>query len=349
MNLCSPIQVVRPRLELTKTMPSQVLICDDIPVKMVVSNTGTGVARGVKVAETLPPGLTLTSGGATFVNDVGDLASGASRELSYTARATKTGAYDRLTASAKGAGGLFAEATSSVLVRQPVLTISATGPDRQYAGRGITYDIEIANPGDVAATNVVVQNAVPSGTSFVRADNDSQMRDGMVTWRLGDLQPGARKTVQISLRGDSITSITNKTAVTAYCVDVAWAEARTQFVGIPAILLEVIDNEDPVEVGQQERYIITATNQGTVADTNIVIACALESNMDYVTSKGPTSATVDGRKIVFGPLPRLEPADRAVWEIIAKALQPGDVRFRVEMTSDQLQRPVEETEATTLY
>ena len=348
-NLCNPIEVVQPRLELTKTMPRQVLICDEIPVKMVVSNTGTGVARGVKVAETLPPGLALSGGGSTFVYDVGDLTAGASREVSYTARATKTGTYGNLTASAKSEAGLLAEATSSIIVRQPVLSISSTGPAQQYAGRVATYTIEVSNPGDVVATNVTVQNALPEGASLVRADGDQQLRDGAVTWNLGDLQPGARKTVSILLRGDSIGSITNRTAVTAYCVDVVWAETTTQFVGIAAILLEVIDSEDPVEVGQQERYVITATNQGTVSDTNIVISCTIEPNMEYVTTRGPTRASSDGRTITFAPLPKLAPQDSAVWEVVTKAIQAGDVRFKVQMTSDQLQRPVEETEATTLY
>ena len=48
-------------------------------------------------------------------------------------------------------------------------------------------------------------------------------------------------------------------------------------------------------------------------------------------------------------LPVLQPGARAEWQVVVKAVKAGDVRFKVEMTSDQLSRPVEETEATNLY
>jgi len=43
--------VVQPSLTLAVKAPEQVLICESIPLTLVVTNTGPGVARNVKVAD----------------------------------------------------------------------------------------------------------------------------------------------------------------------------------------------------------------------------------------------------------------------------------------------------------
>lgn len=115
------------------------------------------------------------------------------------------------------------------------------------------------------------------------------------------------------------------------------------------ILLKVVDTKDPVEVGGSETYAITATNQGSVVDTNVTIVCTLEDSQEYASSSGATEATVEGNVITFAPFAALEPKTTAEWHVVVKALKVGDVRFKATMTSDQLTRPVEETEATNHY
>jgi len=127
------------------------------------------------------------------------------------------------------------------------------------------------------------------------------------------------------------------------------SSTTTLIEGIPAILLEVVDLEDPVEVGKEETYVIMATNQGSADGTNISISCILEPNARFLSSKGPTEAMIKGDTIVLGPIKKLAPNAKATWRVNVKAVKNGDVRFKVAMTSDQIERAVEETEATTFY
>jgi uncharacterized repeat protein (TIGR01451 family) len=119
--------------------------------------------------------------------------------------------------------------------------------------------------------------------------------------------------------------------------------------GIPAILLEVIDVEDPIEVGSTITYIITVTNQGSAVGTNIKLACTLPAQQSYASSDGPTQASIDGPSVAFAALPSLAPKAKATFRVVATGTAPGDVRFKVSMTSDQAQTPVEETESTNVY
>ena len=114
-------------------------------------------------------------------------------------------------------------------------------------------------------------------------------------------------------------------------------------------MLEVVDLEDPVRIGNRATYMISVTNQGSASSTNIRIACILEDNVQYVSSAGATASSLVGDTVRFIPLGSLAPQDKAVWRVVVSAVRPGDVRFKVIMNSDELTRPVEESEATHLY
>jgi uncharacterized repeat protein (TIGR01451 family) len=144
-------------------------------------------------------------------------------------------------------------------------------------------------------------------------------------------------------------TITNYVTAAATCAEGVRASVKTSVAGIPAVLLEVIDIDDPVEIGGQTTYVITATNQGSSPGTNISIVCTLEENEQYVSSSGATRGTLADDTVTFTPLRSLAPKAKATWRVVVKAVKAGDVRFKVTMNTDQITRPVQETEATHLY
>ncbi len=56
-----------------------------------------------------------------------------------------------------------------------------------------------------------------------------------------------------------------------------------------------------------------------------------------------------GKEIVFEPIPKLAPKADAIFRVTVKALAPGRVRFKTQLTSTNLPEPVIEMEATTIY
>jgi uncharacterized repeat protein (TIGR01451 family) len=118
---------------------------------------------------------------------------------------------------------------------------------------------------------------------------------------------------------------------------------------VPAILLELVDIEDPVEVGNQVTYDIRVTNQGSAPGTNVRIICHLPPSEEFVSGSGVTSVNADATGVRTEALPVLAPKAQASWRVVVKAIQPADARFKLELTSDQFQRPIEEEESTELY
>lgn len=346
--LCLTIKAVEPKLTLKKSAPAEVLLCDLIPITLTVANPGSGAATGVVVTDTLPAGLKTVDGKTAATFDVGTLNPGESKTLTVSAQATKTGTFDNK-AVAKANGGLSADAATTTVVRQPVLTIAKTATKMVYEGRPISYSIKVANTGDAVAANTVVTDTLPAGVSFVSATDGGVFANGVVTWNLGNLADGVEKTLGVTAKSVAQGTQLNRAEAKATCAEAVAATASTEVKGIPAILLEVIDIADPIEVGGQETYIITATNQGTAVDKNVTISCTLEDSQSYVSSSGATVGRLDGKTVKFAPLPSLPAKQKAEWRVVVKAGKAGDVRFSVELNSDMLERPVNETESTHQY
>jgi len=345
---CANVQVLQAKLRLVKTAPEEVLLCDTIPVKFVVTNAGTGWARNVTITDKLPEGLLTTAGTNQLAFDAGTLAAGQSKQFTANLKASKAGKYENV-ATASSAAGLKAEARTTTVVREPVLAITKTGPKRLYLGRSVTYEITVTNRGDGIAKNTVLEDTVPAGVTTVRASNGAKVSGSKLIWELGNLAPKASKKVSITYTPTKAGTVSDAATAVAYCAPKVTAKAQTAVAGIPAVLLEVIDLEDPIPVGENVTYEITATNQGSAPGTNIRITCILEDVVSYVSSSGATRGSLAGDKVTFAPLDSLAPKTKATWRVVVKVAKPGDARFHVRMDLDEFDRPVEETEATHLY
>ncbi len=344
---CASTVVVAPQLALEKECSSEVLICDPIDYKIVVRNTGDGPATNVKISDRLPDGLATMDGKTVVTADVGTLEARQARQIQFQVKAQKTGTFvNKATASADG--GLTAEATCETTVRQPVLEVTKTGPELRFVGREITYEITVQNTGDTPAHQTVLVDAVPAGTEFVQASDRGQFADGKVTWNLGTLAVDASRKVTLTLKPIRMGVVRNEANATARCAE-ARGSASTEVRGIPAVLLECIDLEDPDEIGTTETYVITVTNQGSADATSVQIVCHVQPEAEYVSSDGPTPATADARVVTFAPLRSLAPAAKAVYRVTVRSLSEGDTRFRVRLTTDQTDSPVEESESTRFY
>ena len=343
------VKVVEPTLALRKVAPPEALICEPIQVEYVVTNTGTGAAQNVQVVDNLPAGMLTADGKGKVVLDAGTLAAGESRQFSIKLRATKTGVYVGK-ATASSASGLKAESEPATTnIRQPVLTLTKAGPKRQYLGRSVAYEITVFNKGDGPAQNTIIEDIVPPSVANIEATTGAQFSGSKLIWELGTIEPNTSKKVRVSYtparEGDLMASAT----ASAYCAEPVADSAKTTITGIASTRLEVVDAEDPVEVGGNTTYIVTASNEGSAADGNIRIICQLDDKVQFVTAAGATAGSLIGKTVSFAPLRTLEPKTKASWRVIVKGLQAGDVRFKATMHTDQLALPLEGMEATHIY
>ncbi len=345
--LCEPIQVVKPAVELTKTMPAQVMQCDPIPVKLTVKNSGSSALTEVKVTDTLPSGLVTDAGESSASFDVGSLAPGESKELTFTAKASSTGDFSN-PAKVTTAQGVEQEATATVKVVKPVLEVACETPDRAIFGRNFEMCLTVRNTGDGESANSTVSASLGGG-HFVSATEGGAISGDNVAWNLGTLAPGATKRVCMTVVADAGTTVNFASTAQGTCAEPVNTACRTVVEGVPGILLEVVDDVDPIPVGSTTTYSIRVTNQGNSAITNVRILGKRDpQSQEVVSGTGATEVTINADGVTLGVVPSLAPKQTVEWKVVVRATKAGNALFEIRMSSDQL-REAMETESTNQY
>jgi uncharacterized repeat protein (TIGR01451 family) len=121
-------------------------------------------------------------------------------------------------------------------VSRAVLGISKAAPRRATVGTRITYSIRVVNRSAVTARGVVVRDNLPSGLVAVRVPSGASIRNGVVTWRVGDMAPRRTVTLRVTLRTlKSVRStITNTATASASNASRVSARAVTRITPLPS-------------------------------------------------------------------------------------------------------------------
>lgn len=231
----------------------------------------------------------------------------------------------------------------------PALAIDCSAPKELLPGRPIKVCLTLRNTGDGAESNVVVRLPLPAGASLKESTVGGREDSGAVVWMLDSMGPGSIQEVCATLVVERLGTF----GFSAVAKGAKSAEVKTAcetFIrGVPAILLEVIDVEDPIEVGGQVTYVVRVTNQGSAAGTHVKLKCTLPASQEYISGSGSTLLIVDGQVMTTEAIPSLAPKDSAEWRLVVRAAQADDARFSVELSSDQFEIPIHENESTRQY
>jgi len=232
---------------------------------------------------------------------------------------------------------------------RPALALDCNAPNEVALGRPAQVCLTTKNIGDDIEPLATLTLPIPDGATFASATAGGKLVGNTVTWELPNLAVGSSNQVCAMFGAPQLGQLSFVSTARGQRASPVQNRCETRIIGIPAILLEVVDLSDPIEVGSDVTYEITVLNQGTAALTNIELACTMEESQQFISGTGTTAVQAQDRTITLEKLPALHPKEKAAWRVIAKALAPGDVRFTTELTCQQFQKPVREAEATQQY
>ena len=124
------------------------------------------------------------------------------------------------------------------------------GPPRQQPINEPTrYVITVANVGTGPALDVLIEADLPDKLTFVSAGDMGKHGGGKVGWRLGAIAAKDSRTVELVVRAREKGSFCFKTRAVfgppKMESSTSVTETCTTF-GVPAVLLEMYDREDPI-------------------------------------------------------------------------------------------------------
>ena len=349
MEASARTMATKPVLQLEMTAPRSVLIGEDVALNIRVTNTGSGAAKDVLLYQALPPQLKHVSG-SELEYDIGTLLPGDSRSIELVLEAAAPGQANNVLV-ARAEGNVAVESSAQLEVVAPALQVSLDGPRRRYLERQATYTLSVNNPGTAPAKDIELVSHLPQGMKFVSANNQGEYDDKThsVYWSLAELSHGDSGSVQLVI----VPTEEGQHRLTAEgTADLNLSDSTEEVIaveGLAAILFEVVDVADPIEVGGETTYEIRVVNQGTKTASNIRIAALIPQGLEAIDADGPVRYVSDAGRVIFEPLPRLAPKADTSYRIRVRGTSPGDQRLRVQLTSDDTQTPVTKEESTRVY
>lgn len=192
------------------------------------------------------------------------------------------------------------------------------------AGEQITYTITVANTAGIDAAAVAIVDVVPANTTFVSASDGGALNGNQVEWT-ADIPANGSVTRSAVFRvvdpiPAGVASIANSATAngegcaTTPCVETPVGRPQLEFG-------KVLSAEDGayagiVEPGEQLSYVITVTNGGAAAATQVSVVDTLDPNVAFVSAdNGGTRAN----GLVNWTLERIEPGQSIALSVVVRA------------------------------
>jgi len=177
------------------------------------------------------------------------------------------------------------------------LSLDKTGPANVVAGTQLQYVITVTNGGPSVAHDVVVNDTLPAGVSFVSVTpSTGSCTNGQPTARdvrcgLGNMASGASATVTIVafVAPDVVpgTILFNEAVVFSATADPDNDDVRdsvsTTVTGSANLSVTKGDSPDPVLAGNKITYTITVSNAGPSTAQNVMVTDTLPAGTTYVS------------------------------------------------------------------
>ncbi len=125
-------------------------------------------------------------------------------------------------------------------------------------GANLSYRITVTNQGDKTATDIILTEDLPVGTSLVSIEalNGGQCNENTLTCHLADLTPGQHATAEVIISNSQAKTLKNRVTVMAneYPDDqqITWTKV------IPYLSLSISHAPVPIEITQDLHYSLTA-------------------------------------------------------------------------------------------
>ena len=332
------IRVTEPKLEMSISGPKEVQYGETALYHVAVRNPGSGGAENVSVM--LPEAL----GGERAT--LGLIPPGKEKHFQVELLARAAGDLN-LVATAAAEGNLKAEAEQALIVRRAALELSMTGPTLKYAGGVGKYSVTLTNSGDATATELDAGVALPSGVKYLKGIDAASLFDGGVRWPIGSLAPGESRNYEFFCQMETSGDLKLEVGARGKNDLAASSEFKTTVETVADLVLSVADLKGPLPTGEEVPYTIKIRNRGSKAAKGVNLVMHFSDGIEPQSAKGLEHQIGPG-KVVFSPIPRIDPGQEMTFEVMAEANKSGTHIFRAQLTCKESDSH-EVAEGTTRY
>ena len=342
--------VTAPTLSLSIKHPQEVAVGEQVPVKLVITNSGTGVARKPSLRAVLQEGLKHDRG-LDLDLDIESLAPGQTKEVDLFLTAVEAGHYTpHLSITSNGIEQ--ENRTIELSVIESRLTLSREGHARRFVDRPAEFITKITNHSVESMKDVIITETLPEGVTPVgemrKFSWDPKGRT--VMWKVSELGPGQHSDLKLSVVSAKAGTLTGKVQAVAASGHRAELPTELEVQGFSSLTLDFQGDGKAVAIGDQVSMRVTVGNRGSAPAKQVQALFELPPQMTFVAAKGSDNitATQEGNLVTFAVLDELLPNSNQTYDIVLIAAQEGRPLVEVELLSTDLPESIHQQESVTI-
>ncbi|MFM6081332.1 MAG: Ig-like domain-containing protein, partial [Dolichospermum sp.] len=208
-----------------------------------------------------------------------------------------------------------------------------------------TYQLSITNKGTSISKDVVLKDSLPAEVTFISASTvPSQQTGSDLTFNIGDIAPGATKTVDIIAKAPATAlTLLNNAEVTSKTFDpfigdnFATLSTNVDVPPTPLTDLSVTANSDSInlKIGNRITYDFVVTNNGTGNATNVIFTTNFTANAGGVQNLSTNVGSING-DVVTANLGSLTPGQSRTVSVFADLTAAGTLTTTADVSGNEL-------------
>ncbi len=222
-----------------------------------------------------------------------------------------------------GAGGkrlTVGEGTTSKTWTAAGLAVRKTAPATAGDGTTITYRIEVTNPGDLPAEDVLVTDVLPDAITYIDATPPPESTGKRLQWRVGQLAAGQTHTIELNCRATGKGSVANCADVTAAGGLKARDCATTTVMG--ATVDVKVTGPSQATVGSNVTFVIVVANRSQAPSGKLLIKDRFGEGLEHAAAASP----------IERDLGTLAPGQSQRIKVTFRVTRPGRLCHTVEVS-----------------
>jgi len=285
------------------------------------------------------PAAGFSPDGASFVEVTTDSAGRASAEIIQTEPGSGTNRVSvqiiRPASPENPLGKRYSvgNGTTSITWTSPDLALSVSAPSEVDLGGELRYRIDVSNPGDLPAEDVVVTDLLPPTLTYIQSTPPAEGLSDTLRWQLGTLQARETKTIEIDCRTTTLGTVEN----CAEAIGQGGAgpggqmtarHCATTTVLLPSINLQ-ITGPPQVMVNGDVTFTIVLTNLSRVPIEDLLIKDTFDQGLmqPEIPPNELESNTIERE------LGRLDPGETQRIEVMFRAVEAGQLCHTVTVSN----------------
>jgi len=316
----SVIEEVRyPDLRIEKTANLSAEAGTELKYTITYQNLGNGAATNVIITDTLSENVDyVSSTGSSFYDsqtriatwNIGNLTANMSSSQSVELMVRIRSPLDNGTVITNSATITCDEGTTeqasvnTTVASAPELTLTNVVMGHTAPGDTLAYHLVFANIGNTIATSTVISDSLGAEVDFISASAPYQYESSTrrVTWYPGNLNSGAKDSVEIKvrIRPGIVDGTKTQNAAKITCSEGPSATAgASAIIKSPVLSITKTATNTTIGAGDELKYLIIYRNTGSNLASGVIITDTLAANLNYISSEGLSSYNSQTRIVTW--------------------------------------------------